>query len=67
MASWKDSQTGSGALGHSPPRSWMDASTALCLGDGDLPLPKPIRGTTLAVNLLASGECRLKRQAKNQE
>jgi hypothetical protein len=67
MASWKDCLTGSGALGQSLQRSWMEDSTALCLGDSDLPLPKPIRSTTLAVNLLVSGECRLKRQAKKQE
>jgi len=41
-------------------------STTLCLGGGDLPLPKPIRSTTLTVNLLVSGECRLTRHAKNQ-
>jgi hypothetical protein len=46
-------------------RTW--ASSTLCLGDGDLPLPKPTRSTTLAVNLLVSGECRLKCQAKKQE
>ena len=67
MASWKDCLTGSGALGQSLQRSWMEASTALCLSDGDLPLRKPIRSTTLAVNFLVSGECRLKRQAKKQE
>jgi hypothetical protein len=67
MASWEDCLAGSGALGQSLQRSWMEDSTALCLGDGDLPLPKPIRSTTLAVNLRITGECRLKRQAKKQE
>ena len=45
----------------------LETSAALCLGNGDLPLPKPIRSTTLAVDLLASGECRLKHQDKKQE
>jgi len=45
----------------------MEASTALCLSDGDLPLWKQIRSTTLVANLLVSGECRLKRHAKKQE
>jgi hypothetical protein len=45
----------------------LETSTTLYLDNGDLPLPKPIRSTTLAVNLLVPGECRLKRQAKKQE
>jgi hypothetical protein len=44
-----------------------ESSTALCLGDDNLPLPKPIRSTTLALNLLVFDECWLKRQAKKQQ